>query len=384
MKGFKTNDTPKRLANQTGLVLISLVLLCLALSLAPAQKAQSKTGEGGVLTLVLRDYTGQPIQSALCEVLSYDWGNLEGQPFTVIAKGLTDINGAVAFDVSRWPYSGYRFRFTKTKSTTPASAFFESPENASLQYRGYPGALAGGNHTQTEYFVLASNGLLYNDLSGGAGKPFYEKNPVGGLLLPRVTIMPGRSFVETAVAASAEAEAAGYPTPTVPPPAYPSPRPGEIETARSVTPQNLLTPSNSQAATPPALSTAPVAATKEASEGNATASPLAAERSQTQPVRGGEEHAGSLFSSALLAVLGLVCLVLFWKYRFKIYPWLGIEVVDRTGPNRRGSGKSSSRGLSPEKKRRASSRAPLITGIRQGKEKVPERDEEEEETTSHA
>lgn len=272
-----------------------------------------------VLTILLRDSHGDPLQGVLCEVLSYDWGRPMGQPYGVIARGETDKNGVVAFEVGAWPHSGYRFKFTKTNHTLPADTFFEDAEMN--QYRGYPAATVGGR-TEGQRFLIASDGLAYNDLSEEGQKPDYEKNPVGGLEKPRMTILPSEDFLATVRAGTATAGAAGLPSPTRP--ARPAATPAFPQAALNVTPAALL----------PTATAAPV----QGQSGEVVNIPTAPAVRATQThsnrpgsVAGKNEPTGkaenNLFSSLLMALAGVICFGVFWKFRRYIYPWLGIESV---------------------------------------------------------
>jgi hypothetical protein len=159
------------------------------------------------LTVILRDSHGTPLQSVLCEVLSYDWQVPIGQPYAIVAKGQTDASGAVRFDVGKFPRTGYRFKFTKTAQTLPADTYFVAPE--SNQYRGFPAATIGGR-AETAYFVIA-DGLPYNDITNGAPSPDWQKNPVGGLQQPRVSVMPADQYLATVAARSASASTGQQP-----------------------------------------------------------------------------------------------------------------------------------------------------------------------------
>ncbi len=283
---------------------------------APAQNQ-------AVLTVKLRDSISNPLSGVRCEVLSYDWGLVPGQPFSVIARGDTDKTGIVTFDVTAWPNSGYRFKFSKTPATRPADTFFED-ENKN-QYRGYPGATVGGR-SETQKFVLAGDGLAYNDTSKEGQSPNYAKNPVGGLQYSRVTIMPSEDFLATVKAATITAQAQGQPSPTRPPrPAF-TPAPGFIQPALNQM-ESSLAPTATQATLKGedkgrgvVEQSGPVntsAASINDSNAN-TASP-----NNVNQVKPAAE--GNLIGSLLLALAGLSCLALFYKFRARIYPLLGIK-----------------------------------------------------------
>lgn len=325
-------------------------------------QAAPKSGSGQpqtILTIVFRDSIGNPLEGVITEVLSYDWGLPIGQAYAVIARGETDKNGVVAFDNSRWPYSGYRVKFTPTAHIKPANSYF-LPDSEN-QYRGYPGITTGGI-TETQKFVLSgSDGLAYNDLSKEGELPEYQRDPVGGLVKPRVSVMPGKDFLATVLAATATAEARGEPTPTLPPPAAPSPRPGEIQSALIVTPGAALTAasvttqvSDSKAANPDPTAPAQPATTSVAvaqadlSPAHATGSPTGSSQTgrtpapafgQTPavPTQVSPSSSGNLLVSILLAVFGLACLILFLKFRQRIYPLLGIAANPNPGQPQRKS-----------------------------------------------
>lgn len=253
--------------------------------------APVKSETQGVLQVVLRDSHGQPLGGVSCEILSYDWGRKLGEPFAVIAQGVTDTNGQVAFAVSDWPRTGYRFRFRATEKLTPASTFIV-PESEN-QYRGYPAAVVGGTLNQTERFFIGSDGLAYNDLSlNPTDNPRADRDPVGGLEKPRLTVVPAAEFLATA-----QARAASLPTPTLPPPP-PVRSPGYIQPALSQT-------------------VAPAEVEKEIVPVPATTPPPNQANNQ-------KPTSGSFESSLLLGSLGLVSLILFWIYRPHLYRLLGL------------------------------------------------------------
>lgn len=312
--------------------LLSVLIIFTGAALPPRARAQSRT----VLTVVFRDSLGNPLEGVVTEILSYDWGRPVGQADAVIARGETDRNGVVAFDNTDWPYSGYRVKFTPTPHTRPASAYF-LPDSDN-QYRGYPGITTGGL-TETQKFVLSgSDGLTYNDLSSDGQLPEYQRDPVGGLEKPRVSVMPGNQFLASVAAATATALANGEPTPTLPPPAAPSPRPGHVQPALSVTPEAITTVAVVQATSQPQTTLAVSMATNtggNASSGltssttpqNLTVSgeQVKAEETSTHSGDGEGSSPGNLLISILLAALGLACLVLFWRFRFTIYSLIGVE-----------------------------------------------------------
>lgn len=294
-----------------------------------------------VLTIVLRDSLGNPLEGVLAEVLSYDWGRPMGQAYGIIARGETDKNGVVAFDNTIWPFSGYRIKFTPTNHTKPANTYF-LPDDQN-QYRGYPGISTGGL-TETQRFVLSgSDGLIYNDLSTDGELPQYQRDPVGGMLNPRVSVMPGQDFVATALAATATAAARGEPTPTFPPPPAASPRPDQVQPSLIVTPGTGTSTApvstvTTHAVVSPAIQTATVTAAK--TTGVIAAVPATGTinsgsskpKGATQPakqVTSAASGGSNLFVSIILATVGIVVLALFWKFRFKIYPLLGIETVTK-------------------------------------------------------
>jgi hypothetical protein len=182
-----------------------------------------------ILKVVLREYQqGRPVSGARMEILSHNWQVPVGQPYAVIARGETDAEGAVSFDVTTWPSNGYRFRFSPTARTQPAGLYF-MPENEN-QFRGYPGniiegsaAAQRGETLQTLYFVLVTNGLVENDLSFGQGRPQYQQAvpEVGYGYYAGFTPVDGKSYVATALAGTATARQRGEPDPTRPPPPPP-------------------------------------------------------------------------------------------------------------------------------------------------------------------
>lgn len=287
-------------------------------------EAQNQT----VLTILLRDSLGHPLEGVLTEVLSYDWGMPMGEAYGIIARGETDKNGVVAFDNTIWPFSGYRIKFTPTNHTKPAGEYF-LPDDQN-QYRGYPGISTGGL-SETQKFVLSgSDGLFYNDLSADGELPQYQRDPVGGMLNPRVSVMPGQDFVATALAATATAEAQGEPTPTFPPPPAASPRPDQVQSPLTVTlgvqnSKNTLSPSQTTTVVVEVVTgPAPVTTNKVSPE--ATARPASSTQTASPPPK----SAMDLLGSITLAVVGIVALIAFWKFRFRIYPLLGIEVPPKS------------------------------------------------------
>ncbi len=329
---------------------------------APAQQLLEVQEQGrSVLTVMLRDSIGNPLEAVRCEVLSYDWGLVAGQPFSVIARGDTDKSGAVAFDVSAWPRSGYRFKFSKTPLTRPPDTFFED-ENKN-QYRGYPGATVG-SRSETQKFVLSGDGLAYNDISQDGQSPDYAKDPVGGLEYSRVTIMPSEDFLATVEAATATAGARGEPSPTRPPALAYTPAPGFIQPALNLTTTTTAATTDSpfSATALPAqvqagnktrgtvvgqlepATTATTATTVNPAVAASTNSGTTNVPSSIRPTQQAESETdgSNLLGSALLALFGLTCFGLFWKFRSRLYPWLGIEVAPPaleagTGLRRRGS-----------------------------------------------
>lgn len=313
------------------------VCCCWLLALDTTALARAQTS---VLTVVLRDLYSQPIEAAGVEVLSYDWGLQPGQPYSVIARGETNAEGAAAFDVTAWPRSGYRFRFTKTERTKPQRTYFEP--QALNQYRGHPAAVVGGGggaggaaSSEQHYFVIAGDGLVYNDLSGGTpGKaPNYRKDPVGGLEKPRVTLMPAEAYLSTAVAATAEAAGRGEPSPTRPPRPASSPAPGTVQMALPVVPNTASTTLTGGAGTSTTNTLATAIITAQVnSTPNAVTTPggsVAARRREQEAQTG----ANSFARSVLLALVGVGCFVVFWRYRKRLYPWLGIEATSTTTAN---------------------------------------------------
>lgn len=339
--------------------LLFTVFLSSSKPVAQAQTAYSTATPGepvAVLTIVLRDSIGNPLEGVTCEVLSYGWGLQINEAFAVIARGETDKNGVVAFEDSRWPNVGYRFKFTPTDHVKPAGTYF-LPDDQN-QYRGYPGAVVGGK-TETQRFVLSgSDSVVYNDISKEGQSPAYNRDAVAGLEKPRTTLMDGKDYIASVVAATSTAEARGEPTPTIPAPPSPSPRPGEIQPALIVTPQAILTAAAATAEangtvgegnSPSVSSTtmtiqSTVAAASTVATATSTAEPATQVAiAQTNPaftqvsgvststsddstlISTNPNNSNNLLVSTLLAVFGVVCLVLFWKFRFKIYPLFGIE-----------------------------------------------------------
>lgn len=299
----------------TGFWLLSILLIAEAGIPAKAQNIS-------ILTIVLRDSLGNPLEGVTTEVLSYDWGLEVGKPYSVIAKGETDKNGVVAFDSTPWPFSGYRVKFTPTSHTKPANSYF-LPDSDN-QYRGYPGISTGGV-TETQKFVLSgSDGLIYNDLSKEGQLPEYQRDPVGGMENPRVSVMPGNDFLASVAAATSTAEARGEPTPTYPPPAAASPRPGQIQAALPTTPevdQTTQAPNTTSVGKTVVTSQLPTVITSPG--------PVQATGSN-RPADASQPNSGSnLFVSALLAIGGIAALVTFWIFRFRIYPLIGIETVPK-------------------------------------------------------
>ena len=285
-------------------------------------EAKSQT----VLTILLRDSLGHPLEGVLAEVLSYDWGMPMGEAYGIIARGETDKNGVVAFDNTVWPFSGYRIKFTPTGHTRPTGEYF-LPDDQN-QYRGYPGISTGGV-TETQKFVLSgSDGLFYNDLSADGDLPQYQRDPVGGMLNPRVSVMPGQDFVATALAATATAEAKGEPTPTFPPPPAASPRPDQVQSPLTVTPGAQTT---NRVATPQTTSVVAAFVTGPPPLAN-NVSPVATARpaASTQTASQTPKSVTDLLGSILLAVAGIGALIAFWKFRFRIYPLLGIEIPPKS------------------------------------------------------
>jgi len=272
------------------------------------------------LTVVLRDSYGKVLAGVSCEVLSYDWGLQVGQAYVVIARGETDLNGSVTFEVSAWPNSGYRFKFSPTSRLNPVNTFFD-PNN---HYRGYPAAYVGGK-AETQYFFIAADGLAYNDLSEGQGSPTFQRDPVGGLDQPRLTLMPSQNYLATVKAGTLAAQVRGEPTPTLPPPpapfkgvARPLTLPPDAKTniaAATITKVNI----GQLPTTPGANATGPGSALT----GVAATSPATA--TNTPPVSSPPASSGSLFGSLILAVLGVGSFCLFLKYQHWLYFWLGLE-----------------------------------------------------------
>lgn len=319
------------------LVLTAIWALSLLVIAGAALPDSVKAQNASILTIVLRTSLGEPLEGVTTEVLSYDWGLEVGQAYSVIAKGETDKNGVVAFDSTPWPFSGYRVKFTPTGHTKPAKAYF-LPDSDN-QYRGFPGISTGGI-TETQKFVLSgSDGLTYNDLSADGQLPEYQRDPVGGMLNPRVSVMPGQDFLASVAAATSTAEARGEPTPTIPPPAAASPRPGQIQTALTMTPGMTPGTSASWASLTPVTNTtsgvlAPIGTNPSqpqpqptAATGKATPAQGEAVANQNQADNSKPKTESNTLFSALLAIGGVTALVVFWIFRFRIYRLLGIETV---------------------------------------------------------
>jgi hypothetical protein len=298
-------------------------------------KAKGQPSQKAVLTILLRNSHSKSLGGAICEVLSYDWGLETGKPFSVIARGETNTSGVVAFDVTDWPRSGYRFRFSPTPRLSPSDTYIV-PESEN-QYRGYPAAVIGGGTSETQRFFIASDGLAYNDQSASPNDPPTSKrDPVGGLAQPHVTIMASADFLATVKAGTATAIASGAPTPTFPPPP-PSRAPGYVQSALTLTPssgQATVTvgvsstlPVETRIATVPAQAPTGVPQTS-----SAALVPTLAVDSNAERGKSAASGSPDLLSSLLLAGGGLLCLILFWRFRFQLYRILGIEVVS---PERR-------------------------------------------------
>ncbi len=290
--------------------------------------------EQKVLTLVLRNSYGQLLSGVLVEVLSYGWGLQIGEPYHVIARGETDSEGKLAFDVSVWPSAGYRFRFLPTGHTQPKDTYFQS--EADNQYRGFPGARLGGL-TETQYFVVASDGLAYNDLSNGQGSPKVDGDPVGGLEHPRGPgALSSKDFLASVAAGTAQTNSGseGRPAPTIPPPppSFKGVQPALILTqeGHGTAKPGLKTPFSDSAST--FMETSPVEATSPA------LSPATPGIGQSSTQQGGASimkaskepearfpGANNLLTSVLLAGVGLTAFYLFWRFRNRIYLLLGIR-----------------------------------------------------------
>jgi hypothetical protein len=298
-------------------------------------------------------------------------------------------------------HSRYRFKFTPTDHVKPAGTYF-LPDDQN-QYRGYPGAVVGGK-TETQRFVLSgSDSVVYNDISKEGQSPAYNRDAVAGLEKPRTTLMDGKDYIASVVAATSTAEARGEPTPTIPPPPSPSPRPGEIQPALTVTPEAVLpaaavtsrangtaSPGNSPSIIPATtiiqstVTAASIVATTELTtqvaiaqpnptftqvSGVITSTPDDSTLSSTNP-----NNSSNLLVSILLAVFGIVCLVFFWKFRFRIYPLFGIEASQPSSSKKKKARKSASRAESPP------NRQPVQpTGLIVGNELSDENEESEAE-----
>ncbi len=286
---------------------VGLAVLMLGLGVIPT------LAQTAPLTVVVRDSYGKALAGVSCEVLSYDWGLQVGQAYGVIARGETDLKGSVTFDASNWPNSGYRFKFSPTPRLNPANTFFD-PNN---QYRGYPAAYVGGK-AETQYFFIAADGLPYNDLSEGQGAPTFQRDPVGGLDQPRLTLMPSQNYLATVKAGTLAAQARGEPTSTLPPP--PLPFKG-VAGPLTLTPGANTVPaeSNTGQATPGATVTGVVSQTTGV---RAVSSPT---YGNNLPVSNPQAATGNLLGSIFMAILGVGSFYLFLKYQHWLYFWLGLE-----------------------------------------------------------
>jgi hypothetical protein len=264
-----------------------------------------------VLTIMLRNSHAEVLGAVDTEILSYDWGRNIGQAYTVVAKGVTDVNGVVAFDVSAFPRSSYRIRFNTTPDTKPEGTYIE-PDTTN-HFRGYPLTTLGAM-TEVQAFVLWS-GNVYPDLSRGQGLPEWSKALESGIP-PAHTHVPSEMYYQTVKIATAKAIVwEGKPTATRPPPPTPF---KTVQAALTVTPSAPIptsTPNDTKGqivvgaafnTPPPTQVTSAVAAPKP-------------------PVKTKEEP--NLFRSILLALFGIGSVVLFWKYRFKVYRFMGVAAT---------------------------------------------------------
>jgi hypothetical protein len=170
--------------------------------------------------------------------------------------------------------------------------------------------------------------------------------------------MDGKDYIASVVAATSTAEARGEPTATIPAPPSPSPRSGEIQLALTVTPEAAFTAAaatakaneTTSAGNSPSINpaTTTIQSTVTATDKGSTAKSMGGPATQvavaqTDPTftqvseintptssdsaitTKSPDNSSNLLVSILLAVFGVVCLVLFWKFRFRIYPLFGIE-----------------------------------------------------------
>jgi hypothetical protein len=264
-----------------------------------------------VLTILLRNSHAEVLSGVDCEILSYDWGRNIGQAYAVVAKGTTDINGVVAFDVSAFPRSSYRLRFRTTQKTKPENTFIE-PDTTN-HFRGYPLTTLGAM-TEAQAFVLW-NGHVYPDLAQGQGIPEWSKALESGIL-PAHTHIPSEMYYQTVKIMTAKAIVwEGKPTATKPPPPTPF---KTVQPALTVTPSTPIptsTPNDTkgQVIVGAAFNTPP-----QTREVSTVAAP-------TPPVKPKEEP--SWLRSILLALFGIVSVVLFWKYRFRVYQFMGVATT---------------------------------------------------------
>lgn len=299
----------------------------------PVSSAANAQSPSTTLKVVLREYQqARPISGVKLEILSYGWQLEQGQPYAVIAEGETGSDGSVSFDTTRWPKNGYRFRFSPTDHTRPEGLYFMSQEYN--QYRGYPGNTIEGSAfaqqglpLQSLYFVLLTTGLIENDLSEGQGRPQYrEVAPEVGLgYYANFTPVEGKSFVATEVAATALSRAQGTPDPTMPlpPPPY---TPGVRQQALAEGQGNgAADRTEGSAITKNAPSTS---AGTAASNANASGIIAPAGGNKAPNLTNPKEPDGwQRVGQTLLALLGLVFLALFIRYRHWLFRLSGISGI---------------------------------------------------------
>ncbi len=299
-------------------ILISIfsVLLCTGVTV----HARGQT----VLKIVLREFQqSRPVAGVKVEILSYGWQLEFGQPFAIIAEGETDTNGSVSFDTTIWPSSGYRFKFSPTTRTRPEGIYF-LPDTDN-QFRGYPGntiegsdAVQRGKPLQTLYFVLLTTGLVENDTSFGQGRPQYTQ------VVPEVGVgyngsfkpVDGKSYVATAIAQTNIARAGGAPDPTrpLPPPPY---TPGVKQLPLDITPTSEKMPTQS-------TNTIKGEGANPFPEGRSSTPAQVVSTTSTQPTQ--EPELGQRLVQTLLALIGIIFLILFIRFRHLLFRLVGLQV----------------------------------------------------------
>jgi hypothetical protein len=249
--------------------------------------------------LQLWDEQHKPLTAVECEILSYDWGRPPGQPYAVIAKGQTNQAGQVDFEVSRWPRSGYLFRLSLPH--LQASSSLGQPHQAELETTNIeqeqPGGiwLTLGGQSEHLTLVLGPHGQLYLDKSTNKTKGEISEATeagAGGPAQPHTTPVPQATFLgQTAsdLSARGSSKLVVYPLPVF-----------------AVTPTGVQT----------ALTAGEAAVTNSAGSSGA----------KTQAL----ENQSDLGENLLLALFGLISLGLFWKFRLKLYRWLGLNITNNT------------------------------------------------------